>query len=114
MNNLIEAIDAARPERPGSRYTIGYDDGLCKAKQIIQKVGVVSVELYKAVKKERDLAVSQLEAHGFLNGRKKPDVVSVVRCGKCKWYDPDSEYCQFWHGCRHPGHYCGEGEKKDG
>jgi hypothetical protein len=42
------------------------------------------------------------------------DVVPVVRCGKCKWYDPDSEYCQFWHGCRHPGHYCGEGEKKDG
>jgi hypothetical protein len=36
----------------------------------------------------------------------------VVRCGKCKWWDPDSEYCQFWHGVRHPGHYCGEGEKK--
>ena len=38
------------------------------------------------------------------------DAVEVVRCGKCKWYDPDSEYCQFWHGVRHPGHYCGEGE----
>lgn len=41
-----------------------------------------------------------------------PDVVEVVRCGKCKWYDPECEYCQFWHGVRHPGHYCGEGEKK--
>ena len=43
----------------------------------------------------------------------KMDVaVSLVRCGKCKHWDPDSEYCQFWHGVRHPGHYCGEGEKK--
>ena len=41
------------------------------------------------------------------------DAVEVVRCGKCKWYDPDSEYCQFWHGVRHPGHYCGEGDVKD-
>ena len=41
------------------------------------------------------------------------DAVEVVRCGKCKWYDPDSEYCQFWHGVRHPEHYCGEGERKD-
>lgn len=37
------------------------------------------------------------------------DAVEVVRCGKCKWWDSDSEYCQFWHGVRHPGHYCGEG-----
>ena len=43
---------------------------------------------------------------------KADDVVAVVRCGKCKWWDPDSEYCQFWHGVRHPGHYCGEGERK--
>lgn len=41
------------------------------------------------------------------------DVVKVVRCGKCKWYDPDSEYCQFWHGVRHPGHFCGEGARKN-
>ena len=40
------------------------------------------------------------------------DVVSAVRCGKCKHWDPDSGYCQFWHGVRHPGHYCGEGERK--
>lgn len=41
------------------------------------------------------------------------DAVEVVRCGKCKWWDPDSEYCQFWHGIRRAGHYCGEGVKKD-
>ena len=38
--------------------------------------------------------------------------VEVIRCGKCKHWDPDSGYCQFWHGVRHPGHHCGEGEKK--
>lgn len=42
----------------------------------------------------------------------KPDMVEVVRCWKCGWYDPDCEFCQFWHGLRHPGHYCGEGEQK--
>lgn len=37
------------------------------------------------------------------------DAEKVIRCGKCKWYDNDSEFCQFWHGVRHYGHYCGEG-----
>ena len=41
------------------------------------------------------------------------DAVEVVRCGKCKWFDPESDYCQFWHGLRNPGHYCREGERKD-
>ena len=40
------------------------------------------------------------------------DAVEVIRCGRCKHWDPNSEYCQFWHGVRHPGHYCGEGVKK--
>ena len=43
---------------------------------------------------------------------KEPDLVEVVRCGKCIRYDPESLYCQFWHGVRHPGHFCGEGERK--
>ena len=37
MKKLIESIDAARPENPGTRYAMGYDDGLKKAKKIIQK-----------------------------------------------------------------------------
>lgn len=108
MNKLIEAIDAARPEKPGTRYAMGYDDGLKKAKTIVMNAGVVSAENHKAVIKERDMAMAYVPP-----GRKAPDVVRVVRCVKCKWYDPDSEYCQFWHGVRHPGHYCGEGEKND-
>jgi hypothetical protein len=38
---------------------------------------------------------------------------AVVRCGKCKWYDPESACCKFWHGSRSPSHYCGEGKVKD-
>ena len=44
---------------------------------------------------------------------KEPDLVRVVRCGKCKWYDPESSFCQFWHGVRHAGHFCGEGVRKN-
>ena len=40
------------------------------------------------------------------------DAVEVVRCVKCKSWDPVTGYCQFWHGFRPAGHYCGEGEKK--
>ena len=39
-------------------------------------------------------------------------VTTVVRCAGCKWYDMDSERCQFWYGYRHPAHYCGEGERR--
>jgi hypothetical protein len=109
MKKLIEAIDDARPENPGSRYAIGYDDGLKKAKQILEKAGVVSLELYNAVRKERDIAMAYVPP-----GKKAPDVVRVVRCGKCKHWDVDTGYCIFWHGARSAGHYCEEGEKKDG
>jgi hypothetical protein len=113
MKKLLETIDAARPEHPRGNYAIGYDDGLIKAKQIIEKNGYVSIELHKAVMAERDLAIAQLEDNGIQFGSNAADAVRVVRCVKCKWFDPDSDYCQFWHSVRHPGHYCGEGERKD-
>ena len=114
MNKLIEAIDAERPEHPSSRYAIGFDDGLVKAKKVVEQTGFVSAETHKAVIKERDMALAYIEDHGIKFGGKAPDVVHVVRCLKCKWYDQDSEYCQFWHGVRHPGHHCREGEKNNG
>lgn len=40
------------------------------------------------------------------------DAVKVVRCKDCKQYNELSEVCSFWHGVRHPEHYCGEGEKR--
>ena len=41
------------------------------------------------------------------------DVVPVVRCKDCKWYDPSGDFCTFWDGVRHPEHYCGEGDRED-
>ena len=114
MNKLIEAIDAERPEHPSSRYAIGFDDGLVKAKKVVEQTGFVSAETHKAVMKQRDMALAYIDDHGIQFGGNAPDVVLVVRCCKCKSYDHGSGYCRFWHGVRHPGHYCGEGEKKDG
>lgn len=44
---------------------------------------------------------------------KEPDLVEVVRCKDCRYYNPDGEYCGFWGECRHPEHYCGEGDRED-
>jgi hypothetical protein len=111
MKKLIEAIDDARPKNPGTRYAVGYDDGLKKAEQILENAGVVSMGLHKAVMAERDVAIAQLEEHGIQFGANAPDVARVVRCGKCRYWDSYSGCCEFWHGVRHPAHYCGEGER---
>jgi hypothetical protein len=36
--------------------------------------------------------------------------LEVVRCKDCRYYNPDGEYCGFWGACRHPEHYCEEGD----
>ena len=41
------------------------------------------------------------------------DVTITVECKECRQYDEDGEFCRFWNGCRHPEHFCGEGERKD-
>ena len=56
-------------------------------------------------------ATEQAYKNGYAKGLKDARA-EVVRCGKCKSYDLESDYCQFWHGVRHPGHYCGEGERR--
>ena len=60
-------------------------------------------------------SASAMEIQEYIDRIKKQptvDAVEVVRCVKCKSWDPDSGYCQFWHGVRHPGNYCGEGKMK--
>lgn len=41
------------------------------------------------------------------------DVVEVVRCKECLYYDDLGDYCRIWCGVRHQEHFCGEGERKD-
>ena len=40
------------------------------------------------------------------------DAVEVVRCNECRWYLPECECCQFWHGRRRQDHFCSEGERR--
>lgn len=41
------------------------------------------------------------------------DVIPVVRCKKCRYYIPDSDYCGMWGEVRHPEHYCEEGDSNE-
>lgn len=36
----------------------------------------------------------------------------VVLCKNCRYYRREDEVCGFWKSCRHPDHYCGEGERR--
>lgn len=40
-------------------------------------------------------------------------VIIPVRCKNCRHYNPDGGYCGFWGECRHPEHYCEDGERED-
>ena len=81
---------------------------------------VVSLELLKQIRWERDVAIQQLEELNIGFGQVKPDMVEVVRCKSCK-------YCRFGY-CAHDkmehslcreDDYCsygvpkGEGEEDD-
>lgn len=59
--------------------------------------------------------ISNTELLSMLSNAPTVDAVEVVRCHKCKWYNPDDESCKFWpdEGYRDPEHFCGEGEIKD-
>lgn len=61
-------------------------------------------------------ATEQAYKNGYSAGRRSVvggELVSVVRCKKCRHYDEDGEYCGFWGGCRHPEHFCNEGENNE-
>lgn len=48
----------------------------------------------------------------IIDGQPTVDAVEVVRCNECRWYLPECECCQFWHGRRHKDHFCSEGERR--
>ena len=50
-------------------------------------VDTVSRGVYDQVRWERDTAIGQLEEHGIPFGGIAPDVVKVVRCKDCKFYE---------------------------
>lgn len=54
--------------------------------------------------------------HGAVVEHTNADVVEVVRCEDCKWYQPDADkWCGYFE-CMgfEPDDYCSQGEWKDG
>ena len=83
-------------------------------------VDAVPAAAYEQVRWERDMAMKQLKEHGIPFGGVAPDVVEVVRCKDCKyWQDNNDGYpheeCRWGNG-ETPGanDFCSYGERKEG
>lgn len=81
----------------------------------IPAADVVEKDVVAQIQWERDTAVAQLAEIGKSLGEKMDDVAEVVRCRKCRYYDPD------YGGCKvnavsglTDDNYCSWGEAKDG
>ena len=81
---------------------------------------VVPVGVLEQVRWERDVAMKQLEEHGIPFGGKAPDVVKVVRCKDCKYWEQCKDYEPY---CNHWGnmmadtkadYFCSYGERREG
>ena len=78
---------------------------------------VASRELFEQIKRERDIAMAQLEEHGIAFGMKKEytKVVEVVRCKDCKWWM--DETCINVNGSKgfvsNGNWFCCAGERKE-
>ena len=59
-----------------------------KIAELMPAADVVSREVLEQVKWERDVAMQQLEEHGIPFGG-KADVVAVVRCKDCVYFQPN-------------------------
>ena len=61
--------------------------------------------------------LTEFEVLGILSGQPIADVVEVVRCKDCRWWDNEDdaercthEYCSMW---AKPNGYCSYGERAD-
>lgn len=52
-----------------------------------KRTDLVPLEVWKQTAWERDIAIGQLEEHGITFGCIAPDVLEVVRCKDCKYWD---------------------------
>ena len=83
-------------------------------KYINKAEAVRTVNILIRKQREENYFDSVHEALTYLKGLLwQMDSVEMIRCRHCKSFDPETEYCQFWHSLRHPEHFCDEGEKKN-
>lgn len=76
--------------------------GLSEAMEMVHSmltVDAVSRGLFDQIKRERDLAIAQLEQIGCQLGQRMDDIVKVIRCKDCKYSEKepareDVMYCK--------------------
>lgn len=77
-------------------------------------VDVVSIEAYKQIMWERDMAIEQLAEYGVSLGEKKRDVEPVVRCSACRYSSSAEngyEECLITDSIHQPDFYCSLGRR---
>ncbi|MBR5216224.1 MAG: hypothetical protein IKV80_08400 [Bacteroidales bacterium] len=109
-------IEAKRTDPETDSFTEYLADFLIKNGVVIADE-VVSKELYKQIKWERDTALNQLERVGLSLGEKTDNIVSVVRCSECAYAEKllvfeNSYSCLTHETFVSENDYCSYGEPK--
>ena len=118
MARLIDADRLLRdPYFQEDRYPCSHLIRMAIGEQ--RTVDAVSRGVHDQVRWERDIAMEQLKEHGIPFGGIAPDVVKVVRCKDCIYYEIGKDYEPY---CNHVTHgipypkaddFCSYGERKD-
>ena len=81
-------------------------------------IDAVSRGVLDQVRWERDVAIKQLEEHGIPFCGIAPDVVKVVRCKDCKYYNREESECYVKFDCDGNklcvgfDYYCADGKRR--
>lgn len=107
------------------RFVYDIGDAPCRAcgiEDVLSEVesfpeaDVVPRDAYNQLHWERDVMAGQLADVGKTLGQKMDDVVPVIRCKDCAYYDFDETYNKHWcnrtYGCTEvkPDHFCSYGK----
>ena len=91
-----EAIDILRSYLMFDKSNMQIDIALNMAIEALQEPNkAVPTSLADVYKWERDIALSQLEEYGVgFAEKKRDDLVSVVRCKDCRWWNSETNGCK--------------------
>ena len=123
--DIIKWIDDSL-ELCGDRYSVDQKNMMELFRTVINDclpfADVVERNTFEQVMWERDVALAQLAEIGKGFGEKMDDVVEVVRCKDCKFFEPDT-FGDCWCSAKSPGvskgmfspsgdSYCSDAERR--
>ena len=82
---LKEIFNAKGDMAVGTPKTVFYN--AAKIVDTLPGADVVSMGVHQQVRWERDVAIEQLTEYGVGFGEKKKELVEVIRCGGCRYYN---------------------------